>query len=410
MAVWTYYILREFKPEALENLPEASDRRVASTEPAEAESGPANGNGVNGEVSNGDAEAAEVTPEAEASPAPPTDQAPEVPEASEANTNGTNGSEAPAETAEASDKVPCSESEVGFLKDKILPFLTFFFLSNWVRLNPHNRALPLSKEALLNWKDDMQRAFVKQVLCWKFLGEKCVDIVLVCRWCTAHCSAAAINFALMRPWGLLCSPARGHGQSRRERRGSEKWQLPASPAIALRCYFCDAICRKYFYRKQDFSARSFSTKLMISGYLAMTLFISTIFPTLTKTLLGPSSKYFSHYSRISDSSWERKRAGSGTFWKIWGGRRSFRKCSQEASHGDGAWGGRLRGQEDLLQHQRGRGDPGRDRSGGPQRCEQHPAPHHLRRGLNTGLWLVRILNTGLSLVERRSRTCDQWSR
>ena len=130
MAVWTYYILREFKPEALENLPEASDRRVASTEPAEAESGPANGNGVNGEVSNGDAEAAEVTPEAEASPAPPTDQAPEVPEASEANTNGTNGSEAPAEAAEASDKVPCSESEVGFLKDKILPFLTFFFLSN----------------------------------------------------------------------------------------------------------------------------------------------------------------------------------------------------------------------------------------------------------------------------------------
>ena len=125
MAVWTYYILREFKPEALENLPEASDRRVASTEPAEAESGPANGNGVNGEVSNGDAEAAEVTPEAEASPAPPTDQAPEatpeVPEASEANTNGTNGSEAPAEAAEASDKVPCSESEVGFLKDTILP-------------------------------------------------------------------------------------------------------------------------------------------------------------------------------------------------------------------------------------------------------------------------------------------------
>ena len=128
MAVWTYYILREFKPEALENLPEASDRRVASTEPAETESGPANGNGVNGEVSNGDAEAAEVTPEAEASPAPPTDQAPEVPEASEANTNGTNGSEAPAEAAEASDKVPCSESEVGFLKDKILSsYIAFFF-------------------------------------------------------------------------------------------------------------------------------------------------------------------------------------------------------------------------------------------------------------------------------------------
>ena len=134
MAVWTYYILREFKPEALENLPEASDRRVASTEPAEAESGPANGNGVNGEVSNGDAEAAEVTPEAEASPAPPTDQGPEVtpevPEASEANTNGTNGSEAPAEAAEASDKVPCSESEVGFLKDKILPSSIAFFFSH----------------------------------------------------------------------------------------------------------------------------------------------------------------------------------------------------------------------------------------------------------------------------------------
>lgn len=107
MAVWTYYILREFKPEALENLPEASDRRVATTEPAESD-GPANGNnGVNGEVSNGDAEAAP-------SPTVTSDQAPEVtpevPEASEAtNTNGTNGSAA--EAAEASDKVPSTESE-----------------------------------------------------------------------------------------------------------------------------------------------------------------------------------------------------------------------------------------------------------------------------------------------------------
>lgn len=61
MAVWTYYILREFKPEALENLPEASDRRVATSEPAESD-GPANGNnGVNGEtpVENGNGLAAE---------------------------------------------------------------------------------------------------------------------------------------------------------------------------------------------------------------------------------------------------------------------------------------------------------------------------------------------------------------
>lgn len=139
MAVWTYYILREFKPEALENLPEASDRRVATTEPAEpAESGTANGNnGVNGEVSNGESEAA-PTPPVTSDPAPEVTSevtaSPEVPEASEANTNGTNGSAPPAEAAEASDKVPSTESEVGFLKDdKLLPsnivfsFLTFFF-------------------------------------------------------------------------------------------------------------------------------------------------------------------------------------------------------------------------------------------------------------------------------------------
>lgn len=104
MAVWTYYILREFKPEALENLPEASDRRVATTEPAESD-GAANGNnGVNGEVSNGEAEAA-PTPPVTSDKAP--EVTPEVPEASEAtNTNGTNGS-----AAEASDKVPSTESE-----------------------------------------------------------------------------------------------------------------------------------------------------------------------------------------------------------------------------------------------------------------------------------------------------------
>ena len=135
MAVWTYYILRDLKPEALEDLPEASDRRVATTEPAEpAESGNANGNnGVNGEVSNGDAETAptppvttdkapEVTPEVTASPEIPAASI-EVPEASEANTNGTNGSAAPAEAAEASDKVPSSESEVGFSSRMINSFL-----------------------------------------------------------------------------------------------------------------------------------------------------------------------------------------------------------------------------------------------------------------------------------------------
>jgi len=53
MAVWTYYILRDLKPEALENLPEASDRRVATeAESPEAANG---NNGVNGEtpVENG---------------------------------------------------------------------------------------------------------------------------------------------------------------------------------------------------------------------------------------------------------------------------------------------------------------------------------------------------------------------
>ena len=54
MAVWTFYVLREFKPESLEDLPEASARRVA-TELAES-----GANGVNGEVSNGDSEAAEA--------------------------------------------------------------------------------------------------------------------------------------------------------------------------------------------------------------------------------------------------------------------------------------------------------------------------------------------------------------
>merc|ERR1712012_1317256 len=60
MAVWTYYILRDLKPEALENLPEASDRRVATeAESPEAANG---NNGVNGEVSDGEATTDIVTP------------------------------------------------------------------------------------------------------------------------------------------------------------------------------------------------------------------------------------------------------------------------------------------------------------------------------------------------------------
>merc|ERR1719204_1800984 len=49
MAVWTYYILRELKPEVLEELPEADsgNKRVTAVVAEE--------NGVNGEVSNGDA-------------------------------------------------------------------------------------------------------------------------------------------------------------------------------------------------------------------------------------------------------------------------------------------------------------------------------------------------------------------
>ena len=132
MAVWTYYILRDLKPEALENLPEASDRRVATeAESPEAANG---NNGVNGEVSDGEATTDIVTPSSEATPVTNTDTNPEVtsevtpevtpevtsevPEASEVATNGTNGSEASTEAVEASDKVPSTvESEVGFLED-----------------------------------------------------------------------------------------------------------------------------------------------------------------------------------------------------------------------------------------------------------------------------------------------------
>ena len=133
----------------------------------------------------------------------------------------------------------------------------------------------------------------------------------------------------------------------------------------------------------------------------MTLFTLTLFQTFTKKYFRPSSsKYFSHiFPRISDSSWERKRAGSlsGTFWKIWRGHTSLRKRSKEAS--GGTWRGRLWGQEDLLQ--RGWGGPGRGHcSRGPQRREQHPSPHHLGRGLNWPL-------NGLYMV-RESWTCDPW--
>ena len=131
MAVWTYYILRDLKPEALENLPEASDRRVATeAESPEAANG---NNGVNGEVSDGEATTDIVTPSSDVTPVTNTDTIPEVtpevtsevtsevPEASEAATNGTNGSEASTEAVEASDKVPSTvESEVGFLKDHSL--------------------------------------------------------------------------------------------------------------------------------------------------------------------------------------------------------------------------------------------------------------------------------------------------
>ena len=77
--VWTYYILRDLKPEALENLPEASERRVAT----EAESGgeAANGNnGLNGEVSDGETEATDiiVTPSSDVTPVTNTDTTPEV--------------------------------------------------------------------------------------------------------------------------------------------------------------------------------------------------------------------------------------------------------------------------------------------------------------------------------------------
>ena len=123
--VWTYYILRDLKPEALENLPEASERRVAT----EAESGgeAANGNnGLNGEVSDGEThgEATEiVTPSPDVTPVTNTDTTPEAPEA----TNGTNGSEAAAEAVEAvSDKVTSSETEVG--ARSLLPSnIAFFF-------------------------------------------------------------------------------------------------------------------------------------------------------------------------------------------------------------------------------------------------------------------------------------------
>merc|ERR1719445_226426 len=118
MAVWTYYILRDLKPEALENLPEASDRRVATeAESPEAANG---NNGVNGEVSDGEATTDIVTPSSDVTPVTNTDTNPEVtpevtsevPKASEAATNGTNGSEASTEAVEASDKVPSTvESE-----------------------------------------------------------------------------------------------------------------------------------------------------------------------------------------------------------------------------------------------------------------------------------------------------------
>ena len=94
----------------------------------------------------------------------------------------------------------------------------------------------------------------------------------------------------------------------RRRRGEPAACLPG---IALRGYFCDAICRKHFYRKQDFSARSFSTKLMISEYLKMTHFISTIFPTFTRTFSsGPVKIFFSFssYFRLqlrTETGWQR---------------------------------------------------------------------------------------------------------
>merc|ERR1712117_434256 len=52
MAVWTYYVLRELKPQVLDDFPDADDKRVSGVSVDSVE--PVQENGVNGEVSNGE--------------------------------------------------------------------------------------------------------------------------------------------------------------------------------------------------------------------------------------------------------------------------------------------------------------------------------------------------------------------
>ena len=131
MAVWTYYVLREFKPDVLEDLPEAtaaSEKRLSNTGVVVTDTE----NGLNGEVSNGleslSDEADKIETETEATDTSP----PSITESEPKESNGSVPSSEPSLKEPEPEPTP-TESEVGqvlFTCLTVSKHLIFYF---WIR-------------------------------------------------------------------------------------------------------------------------------------------------------------------------------------------------------------------------------------------------------------------------------------